>query len=93
MSRTLFATLLGDPPPKVDPPSLPDDLRSGAFFEVTDVRSDYVELKTEEAQVVLPISSIRVILLGEKGSLGTRSTRPTGFSGRPEDSFRPFRGE
>ena len=70
-----------DPPEPVERPSIAADLAGGAFLEVVDVASDYVELKSGDTHVVLPVASIRVILLGEKGGLSS-TTRPSAFTGR-----------
>jgi hypothetical protein len=84
-----------EPPAKVDPPGrIAADLADGTFFEIADVASDYVELTSGDTHVILPVASIRVILIGEKGGLSTAS-RPSSFSSRtplPEGWGEPFRG-
>lgn len=87
-----------EPPAKVDPPGrIAADLVDSEFYEVVDVGPDYVELKSAETHLILPLASIRVIVLGEKGGLGpAASTSPfanrASFPGRgAEEPFRPAR--
>lgn len=87
-----------EPPAKVDPPGrIAADLVDGEFYEVVEIGPDYVELKSAETHLILPLDSIRVIVLGEKGGLVSARTSPfsnrTSFPGRgtSEEPFRPAR--
>jgi len=47
--------------------SLPADLRSSRILQIVNVGVDFVELKDAEFHMILPMKSIRIVLLGNTG--------------------------
>lgn len=73
--------------PSVDYRAIPSDLRSGRFFRVQRYGSDAVRLTNDEIDALVPLTSIRVLLLGPSGSFSSggpfdrRSALRGGFTG------------
>jgi hypothetical protein len=70
-------------------PRLAADLRSRRFLQVVSLAQGVVELKGDDVHAVLPLASIRLILLGETGDVpnATTPSRPLTLStGRPAGS-------
>ena len=48
--------------------TMPSDIRAGRFYTIRRFGSDAVEVKDDELRAILPLTSVRVFLLGPKGS-------------------------
>ena len=77
--------------------SMPSDVRSARFYKIRRLGPDAVELKGDDLHAIMPMTSIRIALLGPTGSLSTsdRSSRSSAAAGRgpsPEEFLRALRG-
>ncbi len=70
--------------------SMPSDVRAARFYKVRVVGPDAIELKSDTLHAILPMSSVRIVLLGPTGSLAaprfSRSSTSAG-SGRSQQEF------
>ncbi|MHC4400641.1 MAG: hypothetical protein ACYTG0_13275 [Planctomycetota bacterium] len=81
------------PPTPAEIPKLAEDLRDGSFLKVVSANRDYVELKGDEVHAIVPLSSIRLILLGDTGDVpGASRARGFSFAGSIPASLRGAQG-
>ena len=77
---------------------MPSDVRAGRFYTIRRFGSDAVELQDDELHAILPLASVRVFLLGPKGSFAAggpfcdRRSTARSSSPPPQDFPQALRG-
>lgn len=77
--------------------TMPADVRAGRFYKIRRFGAGAIELQGDELHAILPLTSVRVMLLGPKGSLDAGDRLDRGSTGRssgpsPQKVIQAIRG-
>jgi type II secretory pathway component GspD/PulD (secretin) len=77
--------------------AMPSDVRASRFYKIRRLGSDAIELKGNELDAILPLASVRVVLIGPAGSFGAggrfdRGSTTRSSSSSPQEFIQVIRG-
>jgi hypothetical protein len=77
--------------------AMPSDVRAHRYYRIRRLRSDAIELKGDALHAILPLASVRVVLLGPTGSLEAggrvdRGSTAGHITSPPQDFIQAMRG-